>query len=460
MTDAIAATDLLTRLDAAADAVLERQIRLLRDLIACQTVSTPIPAESFTREASRAIDLVERELTALGFASERWLSGAGFPALAATRTVAGKSPVIGFNGHLDVVPIESRDSWQQDPWGGELAGSRLYGRGACDAKGPLVAMVGALQLLRAAGVDSATDLLLHVVTDEEVAGPCTDACLERGRPDAVIVGEPSSLDVWIAEPGLEHVRVEIDGLATHALNRWRSLPDAPGSEAGGVNAIDKAFLLATAVRDLERAWTRDRHYPLLPDGFNTINLGAIVGGKSGEAGEINAAAGPGSVPDRCALEYNIWYYPGQSLADVRAAFEARVLEASAADWWLAAHPPRFMWALRGLTNPPAETDPAHPLAAVLLASARQIDPGASATAMQGAALLPWYTRQGIPGVIFGPGNVAQAHGVDEYLDVSNLRAATPALALALADMRLKEVPRVARRCQETERDVGIGRGKT
>jgi acetylornithine deacetylase len=444
MTDTVATTDVLARLDTAADAVIERQMRLLRDLIGCQTVSMPVPAETFTQQASQAIDLVERELTALGFASERWLSGAGFPTLAATRTVAGPSPVIGFNGHLDVVPIERRDSWQNDPWGGELVGSRLYGRGACDAKGPLVAIVGALQILQAAGVDSATDLLLHVVTDEEVAGPCTDACLERGWPDAVIVGEPSSLDVWIAEPGLEHVRIEIDGLATHALNRWHALPDAPGSEAGGVNAIDKAFLVAAAVRDLEREWTRERRYPLLPAGFNTINLGAIVGGKSGEAGEINAAAGPGSVPDRCGLEYNIWYYPDQSLVGMRAAFETRVLEASAADWWLAAHPPRFTWALRGLTNPPAETDPAHPLAAVLLGSANQIDPDASATAMQGASLLPWYTRRGIPGVIFGPGSVAQAHGVDEFLDVSSLRAATLALALTLADATLKEVPRVAR----------------
>ena len=138
MTDAIAATDLLTRLDASADAVLERQIRLLRDLVACQTVSTTVPTESFTREASRAVDLVEHELIALGFASERWRSGAGFPSLAATRSIAGQSPVIGFNGHLDVVPIESRDSWRQDPWGGGLVGSRLFGRGACDAKGPLV----------------------------------------------------------------------------------------------------------------------------------------------------------------------------------------------------------------------------------------------------------------------------------------------------------------------------------
>lgn len=424
--------------------VLPRQERLLRDLIAFRTVSTPTPTEAFTGAAAGALDLVEAELRHLGFAVDRWMAGDGFPALAARRSAPEPAPTIGFNGHFDVVPIEDPAKWQSDPWGGTQIDNRLYGRGACDAKGAVVAMLGALRLLQEVGSAPVTDLLLHIVTDEEVAGPCTDSCLERGWPDAVIIGEPSALDVWVAEPGLEHLRIEVDGIATHALNRWRALPDVPGSEVGGVNAIDKAFLVAQAVRDLEREWTRERRYPLLPAGFNTVNLGAIVGGKSRSPGEINAEAGPGSVPDGCALEYNIWYYPDQHLTDVRAELETRVLAACSSDWWLATHPPRFIWALRGLTNPPAETDPAHPLAAVLLDSARQVDEDAVATAMQGASLLPWYTTRGIPGVIFGPGNVAQAHGVDEYIDLRGLRQTTVALALALVDDRLKEVPRLER----------------
>jgi acetylornithine deacetylase len=434
----------IERLRGCVDEMLASQLQLLRDLIGCQTVSSLEPAATFISEADRAIDLMEGELRSLGFATERWHAGAGFPTLSARLTVSQSAPVIGFNGHLDVVPIEDPATWRHDPWGGELAEGQVYGRGACDAKGPVVAMIGALHALRAAGREPVTSLLLHIVSDEEVAGPCTDECLARGWPNAVIVGEPSSLDVWIAEPGLEHVRVEVDGMATHALNRWRALPDAPGTEAGGVNAIDKAFIVAAAVRELERRWTRERHYALLPHGFNTINLGAMIGGKSGEAGEINAASGPGSVPDRCALEYNIWYYPNQSLRDVRAEFEAAIGEACAGDWWLATNPPRFIWALRGLTNPAAETDPGHPLAAALLDSARRVDARAEATAMQGASLLPWYTRHGIPGVIFGPGHVAQAHGVDEYIAVSSLRGATTALALALSDERVKEVPRIVR----------------
>jgi acetylornithine deacetylase/succinyl-diaminopimelate desuccinylase-like protein len=422
--------------------VLPGQVQLLRDLIACRAVSTQLPDEAFVSESERAIDLIERALAPLQFVTQRWRTAGGFPVLCARRDVPRRASTVGFNGHLDVVPIEDPAKWRHDPWGGAQVESRLYGRGACDAKGAVVAMTGALQLLAAAGVEPVTHLLLHIVTDEEVAGDCTDECLERGGPDAVIVGEPSALDVWIAEPGLEHVRVEIEGLATHALNRWRALSDAPGSEAGGVNAIDKALIVASTVRDLERTWTTEQRYDLLPPGFNTINLGAIVGGKSSGSGEINAASGPGSVPDGCALEYNIWYYPHQSLPCLRAEFEERVLAACASDWWLSSHPPRFIWALRGLTNPPAETDRAHPLAETMLSSARRVYASAEATSMQGASLLPWYTRRGIPGVIFGPGNVAQAHGVDEFIDLDSLRETTIALALALADARMKEVPRL------------------
>lgn len=259
--------DLLkARLDEAADEIIGRQVALLRNLIGCQTISSPEPTDAFRREAARALDLVEPELRVLGFTVERWIAGDGFPTLSAQRGALQPAPVIAFNGHLDVVPIEDPAKWRHHPWGGEQVDTRLYGRGACDAKGAVVAMIGAVDLLQKTDVATATDLLLHIVTDEEVAGPCTDACLERGWPDAVIIGEPSSLDVWIAEPGLEHVRIEIDGVATHALNRWRALLDMPGSADGGVNAIEKAFIVADAVRDLERIWTQEQRYALLPEG--------------------------------------------------------------------------------------------------------------------------------------------------------------------------------------------------
>src|SRR4051812_11079762 len=186
------------------DTVLERQVELLRALIGCRTVSTPVPQEAFREEALRAIAITAAALNEMDLGCEIWVTEAGFPVLRALARSQESGPTIGFNGHLDVVPIEDPAKWGHDPWGGEIDGSILYGRGACDAKGPIVSLIGALQLLQAAGVAPAASLLLHIVTDEEVAGDCTDACLERGWPDAVIIGEPSSLDVWIAETDRQH----------------------------------------------------------------------------------------------------------------------------------------------------------------------------------------------------------------------------------------------------------------
>ena len=134
-----------------------------------------------------------------------------------------------------------------------------------------------------AGVATATNLLLHMVTDEEVAGPAPIAAWsEAGRMRSSSASRAHSTS-GLPNPGWSTTRRG----RRHRHPRPQPLARPPGhagQRSGGVNAIDKAFVVAQAVRDLEREWTRERHYPLLPDGFNTINLGAIVGGKSGGMG--------------------------------------------------------------------------------------------------------------------------------------------------------------------------------
>jgi acetylornithine deacetylase len=270
------------------------------------------------------------------------------------------------------------------------------------------------------------------VSDEEVSSRGTLACLDHSRPDAVIVGEPSTLDLYVAQPGIEWVRIEVEGMATHAANRWRAPVDDGAGTAGGVNAIEKSVVVIEGARRVEREWRTRRRHPLFPAGFNTANLGAVAGGKSGASGEVIVASGPGSVPDLCALDYNLWYYPGERLEEIRGEFEAGVRAACRGDAWLRDHEPRFHWAREGVSGPPAETDARHPLVRSLHAAARLVKPEAAVTGMLAAALLTFYAARGIPGVIFGPGDLAQAHSADEYVELDSLRAATLALALALA----------------------------
>jgi hypothetical protein len=79
------------------------------------------------------------------------------------------------------------------------------------------------------------------------------------------------------------------------------------------------------LQDLERQWATFRHHPLLPAGFNTILPGVIVGGPGGGSdGRLNVISNPGTSPNYCAVEYNLWYLPGESFADVRDEIESFV----------------------------------------------------------------------------------------------------------------------------------------
>ena len=95
-----------------------------------------------------------------------------------------------------------------------------------------------------------------------------------------------------------------------------------------------------------------RHHPLLPAGFNTILPGVIVGGPGGGVdGRLDVISNPGTSPNYCAVEYNLWYLPGESFEDVRDEVETFVHAVCQTDPWLRAHPPRFTWKLRNIYFP-------------------------------------------------------------------------------------------------------------
>src|SRR5207247_944644 len=124
--------------------------------------------------------------------------------------------------------------------------------------------------------------------------------------DAVVDAEPSAMAVTPATGGLEHLRIEVEGRSAHAGVRYRSL-HAGGQGGGGANAIEKVVKLLVALQELEREWANARFHPLLPAGFNTLLPGIIVGGPGGgHDGRLNMVTNPGTTPDYCALEYNLW----------------------------------------------------------------------------------------------------------------------------------------------------------
>jgi acetylornithine deacetylase/succinyl-diaminopimelate desuccinylase family protein len=419
------------------DAVAAREgdlIALTRSLVACRTDSQSEENPEFDAEAARCQGIVAQWLSSLGAAVERWTEPPRYPVVAGRITGTGGGSSLAFNGHVDVVPVGDTTAWAHDPWQGEVAGGRLWGRGAADMKGGVACALVAMRALRDAGVGLAGDLWAHVVCDEEVVGRSTRNLLRRLPPvDAVLVAEPTDLAVMPVEGGLVHFRIEVEGRESHAGNRYMSVHAGGLGANAGVNAIEKMLKIVAALQELERQWANLRHHPMLPAGFNTIMPGIIAGGPGGgHEGRLNVISNPGTSPNYCSVEYNLWFLPGETIEEVRQEIEGYVEQVCATDPWLRQHPPRFTWNLRDIYFPAAETAPDHPLIAALTAAIETTGHDARVTAFTAASELAWYAERGIPGAIFGPGRIAQAHSPDEYVEIPQLRAACTAMAIAAA----------------------------
>jgi acetylornithine deacetylase/succinyl-diaminopimelate desuccinylase family protein len=409
-------------------------VELAGSLIACRTDSQSEDNPEFSTEAQRCQEIVASWLSDLGADVQRWDEPPRYPVVAAKLPGSGAGRALAFNGHVDVVPVGDATAWTHDPWGGESASGRLWGRGAADMKGGVACAVVAMRAIRESGIALAGDLWVHVVADEEVVGQSTRNLLRRlPAVDAVLVAEPTDLTVMPVEGGLVHFRIEFDGRESHAGNRYMSVHAGGHGDRAGVNAIEKMLRIVTALQDLERQWGNLRHHPMLPPGFNTIMPGIIAGGPGGGAeGKLNVISNPGTSPNYCSVEYNLWFLPGESFPAIRDEVESFVQAVCQTDPWLREHPPRFTWKLRNIYFPPAETAPEHPFIQSLVAALENAGQEPRIEAFTAASELAWYAEVGIPGAIFGPGRIAQAHSPDEYVNLDQLRVACATMALGAA----------------------------
>ena len=409
------------------------------DLIAFRTESQAKEAVHFPDEARRCTGYVADFLAALGFEIDGWDVGpsATFPAhplVVARLPGAGKGRSLAFNAHVDVVPVGARSSWSQDPFGGQVVDGRLYGRGATDMKGGLVAAMWAVKTALGQGLEPRGDVVFHVVSDEEVVGNGTREIVERAPAcDVTLSLEPTELRLCAAEGGLVHFRIEVEGVEAHASTRYLSV-HAGGKSGGGVNAIEKMVKLVVALQELERQWANAKSHPILPPGYNTLGPGIIVGGPGGGSdGRLNLFSNAGTAPNYCSVEYNMWFYPDESFDDVRAEVEDAVAAACRADAWLREHAPRFTWKLGHIYFPPLDVPLDHPAVGALAGSLRGVGLDPAPQGFGAATDLAWYGERRLPGIICGPGRLAQCHVADEYIDTEQLLLAAKVYAQMLVD---------------------------
>ena len=229
-----------------------------------------IPSLSTHEEAAAA--RLATEMQRAGF-TDVWTDRVG---TVVGRVGTGQGPTLLFNGHLDVVDVGDLARWRHPPYDGVIEDGVLYGRGACDMKGGLAAMVYAVKALLDAGVQLAGDLYVVGVVQEE---PCEGLAIqvlveEEGiRPDYVVLGEPSNLQVRIGHRGRMEMEVDVRGRAAHA-----SAPDL------GSNAIHNAARLIFGIELLAPRLATD---PFLGQGTVAVT-------------EIESqAASRNAVPDCC-----------------------------------------------------------------------------------------------------------------------------------------------------------------
>jgi acetylornithine deacetylase len=409
-------------------------IALTQALIACRTDSQSEGNEQFQPEVVKCQEIVAGRLDALGLEIERGVTEPRYPWIDATLKGSGGGQSVAINGHVDVVPVGDVSAWTHDPWAGEVSDGRLWGRGACDMKGGVAAGIMAVEVLQRAGVELRGDVALHIVSDEEVVGTSTRTLAGTRHFDAVLNAEPTSLRLMPVEGGLVHFRIEIEGRESHAGNRYRSVHAGGHAATAGVNAIEKGMKIAAALQELEREWGAHRNHPMLPPGFNTILPGIMAGGPGGgHDGQLNLVSNPGTTPNYCSIEYNVWYLPDETLEGIQAEIESFVAGVCALDPWLKDHPPRFTWKLRNVWFPPVNTPPDHPfiqlVAGEISATGREV----TVEAFTAASELAWYAEQGMQGTIFGPGSIAQAHSPNEFVEIRELVDACRVMALSIAE---------------------------
>lgn len=419
---------------AAVDGLRDELIAFTQALVACRSDSQSEGNVEFEPEAIRCQDMIAARLETFGMDVQRWTEEPRYPVVAGRLAGRGTGRSLAINGHIDVVPVGDSSAWEHDPWGGEVADGKLWGRGATDMKGGVAAGIIAVQALKQAGIVPAGDLWVHIVSDEEVVGWGTRRLIERlPRVDAVIDAEPTDLKIMPVEGGLIHFRMEFTGRESHAGNRYMSVHAGGLGDRAGINAIEKAIKVITALQELERQWGNLRGHPMLPPGFNTLLPGMISGGPGGgHDGQINLISNPGTSPNYCAVEYNVWYLPQESFEAIRDEIEDYVAAVCRTDPWLREHPPVFTWKLRNIFFPPVDVPPDHPFVQTLAGSLGTLGLPPTIEAFTAASELAWYAEQGIPGSIFGPGRIAQAHSPNEYVEVEQLVDACKVIALTAA----------------------------
>ncbi len=314
-----------------------------------------------------------------------------------------------FEGHTDVVTEGDASAWKHPPFEAQVENGRIYGRGANDMKGGLVAAIAATKAILKSGVKLGGSILIGALVDEEGRMKGVKHFVQQGwarRVNAAIICEPEDNRLCIAQKGVMWVKVMVTGKMAHG-----AMP------LTGVNPIYRAAALLRELGDLEADEIR-RHGKHEFLGQPSITPTIIQSPVQGEP-QNNV------MPAQCAMTLDIRLIPGQSPEEIESKIRAifqRLKDQDAA----------FNADLEVIeSRPPTATSRQEPIVVELhqvyrdLTGKEPVYGGVPGTT-DGTIL---FGRAGVPIVTCGPGDTLIPHHVDEYLDIDQLVEATKLYAV-------------------------------
>lgn len=366
---------------AAAPAAIDaREVEeLLAELVAARSPNPP-------GDVVAVVDRLAERLDAAGLPPELDLVAPGRPNLHAQLGPSGP-PAVVLNGHTDTMP--AGDGWSTDPFVPTVDDGVMRGLGACDMKGGLAAIVVAAVALHRSGAVLRRGVRLDLVVDEESTGAGSiRAAASRPLPDGVIVVEPTGLELVHVGHGQVNVAYELRGTAAHG-----SRPEL------GANAVAAAASAIVALEDWDRRRTPASHELVGPE---SISIGTVAGG-----------AKTSVVPDRCRFSVDCRVAPGRD-PDAAAAELDGVVDAALAER------PGVSWTREvEIRVSPFETSAEGALVAALRGAHAEVCGAPCRLAgMRATTDAAAYAAHGVPAVIYGAGDLADAHRANERVELA------------------------------------------
>ncbi len=385
----------------------EEMAALLAELVAIPTENPP------GKNYGACAELLERRLRESGLECERFSPGAlrkdaDYNPVCLVGSYGSGDRALYFHGHYDVVPAQSAEQFQ--PLRKEHF---LFGRGSCDMKGGIVAMLYAIRALKETGAELHGRMVLTLVPDEETGGEGGSAWLARqgllGRKGmGMLLAEPTSGVVWNANRGAISLRVQVFGKAAHV-----------GLQHQGENAFERMHRVVEKLQQLKQEVER-RATRLAIGAEQARNSILMLGGQSGGGANFNV------VPEKCWFTIDRRMNPEEDF-EVEKAKLLGVLEGCKRE----GIPLEWEILQEGSSAYCGEDDA---LGVALARSVKAIAGEAPRFEMcPGLLETRFYAAQGIPAYAYGPGLLSVAHGPNEYVDLRKVMDCAAIYALTAKD---------------------------